>query len=251
MYSYQHRYHAGNFADLHKHICLLAIIQYLHKKPGGIFYLDAFAGEGYYDITSSEAQRNQEYLSGYGLLDNLKSSHQLFKDLADLVKTDILPGSPAVIASGLRENDRAFFIDNHPQAYQNLYDNFQYDKNIKTSKRESYEAVKSLVPYTESRGLILLDPSYEVKDEYCKIVDLVISSYKKNATGIYMIWYPIIANKNYHKELFQLFDKINNEKIWHHQFLPNQNQEGMIGSGLIVINMPWSVDKDVERCFGF
>ncbi len=249
MYSYQHRYHAGNFADLHKHICLLAIIKYLHKKPGSIFYLDAFAGEGYYDISSFEAQKNQEYLSGYGKLKQLANTHELFNDLSNLVRDDIIPGSPAVIASLLRENDRAVFIDNHPQAFEYLYNNFQYDKNIKTYKRESYEAVNALVPYRESRGLILLDPSYEVKDEYENIVDLVVSSYKKNATGIYMIWYPILANKNYHKYLFNIFDKVNNDKIWHHQFVPGNVEEGMIGSGLIVVNMPWSVDGEVEECF--
>ena len=250
MYSYQHRYHAGNFADLHKHTCLLAIINYLNKKPNPIFYLDAFAGEGLYDIQSFEAQKNQEYLTGYGLLEQAakQTSYPLFEQLYNLTKSNLIPGSPLVIASNMRENDRAFFIDNHPQAYEQLASNFQYDKNIKTAKRDSYEAVKSLIPYIESRGVILIDPSYEVKKEYQDISNLVLNSYKKNSTGIYIIWYPILANKNYHKEIFSLLD-IDNNKIWHHQFKPYDYYEGMIGSGLIVLNMPWSVDTQIEESF--
>jgi 23S rRNA (adenine2030-N6)-methyltransferase len=85
MYSYQHRYHAGNFADLHKHITLLAVLQYLHKKPGEFCVIDAFAGEGFYNLSSREAQYNQEYLTGYGLLENLSDNNPLCKDLYQLI----------------------------------------------------------------------------------------------------------------------------------------------------------------------
>lgn len=256
MYSYQHRYHAGNFADLHKHISLIAILQYLHKKTAPFFVLDAFAGEGQYNLKSVEAAKNKEYLTGMKLL-NQNIEYPLFNRFSSLVEKDIYPGSPKVIASQLRAQDRAAFIEGHPVAYSLLVDNFNVNKNnnLKIYKQDAYQAVKSLVPYKEPRGVIFLDPSYEVKEEYKNIAQLVLDSYKKNATGIYIIWYPLLVGKNYHNELIKILCslEIQSEKIWHHVFKPfkskNQPDYGLYGSGLVVINMPWSVDHEIEACF--
>lgn len=273
MYSYQHRYHAGNFADLHKHIVLLAILKYLHSKPTSIGVLDAFAGEGFYDLALKEAQKNQEYLSGMGLISS-KIAHpnsnrgneqqleqeELFADLlkitnfySNLYNKNIYPGSPAIIASYLREQDSAVFVENHPHAYQELANNFKSDlnKNIKVFKRDAYDAVNALTPFKTKRGVVLLDPSYEVKSEYSAIAELINGVYYKTRNYIYIIWYPLLKNNHYSEDLFELFKKIPHDNIWCSSLtlVDDTKSMGMYGSGLIVINMPWNVDKKLDEHF--
>lgn len=255
MYSYQHSYHAGNFADIHKHLALLAIMKYLHNKDSSICIIDAFAGEGIYDLNSKESSLNKEYQTGYSFLKDLVNKGDLFKELFNKAPENTYPGSPFIIQSELRSQDRAIFIENHKKSFEVLSENFYQiskNKNIKIYKKDAYEAMNSLVPYKESRGIVFIDPSYEVKFEYQKLSTFVCKNFKKNSTGIYVIWYPIIAQKNYHKELSMIFDNLDlpREKIWQNEIFYKKNQiEGMHGSGILVINMPWTVDKKLEECF--
>lgn len=255
MYSYQHRFHAGNFADIHKHITLIAILKYLHKKEPGFCVIDAFSGEGIYNLESKESSLNKEYQTGYRFLNELSKANVLFKELYNKAADNTYPGSPFVIQSELRKQDKAIFIENHRKSFEILSENFHNlakSKNISIIKKDAYEAVNSLVPYKEKRGLVFFDPSYEVKTEYQKLAEFVCKNLKKNATGIYVIWYPLIAGKNYHKVLYNIFEKINisKDKIWVSEIFYKKNKiEGMHGSGMIVINMPWTVDKELEECF--
>tara|TARA_R110002124_G_scaffold282537_1_gene457775 strand:- start:3189 stop:3989 length:801 start_codon:yes stop_codon:yes gene_type:complete len=254
MYSYQHRYHAGNFADIHKHVTLLAILKYLHNKESACCIIDAFAGEGIYNLNSKESDFNQEYKTGYSLLKDLSEKNFLYEELLQKTTENIYSGSPYVIQSELRSQDRAIFIENHTKTHALLVDNFKEisrHKNIKIYKRDSYEAVNALVPYKEPRGIIFFDPSYEVKTEYHKLANFVYNNYKKNPQGIYVIWYPIIFQKSFHKELFWLFDKFPKDKIWHNQIFHKKNEvkKGMYGSGIIVINIPWTVDTILDEHF--
>ena len=227
MYSYQHRYHAGNFADIHKHVTLLAILKYLHNKESACCIIDAFAGEGIYNLNSKESDFNQEYKTGYSLLKDLSEKNFLYEELLQKTTENIYSGSPYVIQSELRSQDRAIFIENHTKTHA------------------------LLVPYKEPRGIIFFDPSYEVKTEYHKLANFVYNNYKKNPQGIYVIWYPIIFQKSFHKELFWLFDKFPKDKIWHNQIFHKKNEvkKGMYGSGIIVINIPWTVDTILDEHF--
>lgn len=260
MYSYQHKYHAGNFADLHKHISLIAILKYLHRKSSPFCAIDLFAGDGLYDLSCIEAQKNQEYLTGYNLLDQLTTKQSqdalqpnLFKDLLDITPENIYPGSPKIIESFLREQDRGIFVENHPQAFSSLSSNFKKRANIKTYKRNAYEALSSFISYPETRGLVLVDPSYEVKNEYQDIAELILKAYARKPTTIYIVWYPILANKKSHQKLTPIFNSINSNDIWHHQLYLQSDFKssdyGMVGSGIIIINPPWTVDQTLEQHF--
>lgn len=251
MYSYQHKYHAGNFADLHKHITLIAILRYLHTKSKPFCVIDGFAGDGLYDLTSAEAQKNQEYLSGYGLLQNLalQKDNYLFQELLNQIKPNIYPGSPWIIKNLLRSQDNAIFIENHPQANQALINSIPKQDNIKIFKQDCYQLINSVINFTEPRGVVLLDPSYEVKSEYLKIAELIHKLYTRKPTCIYVIWYPILKDNHYYKKLVNELHTINNEKIWHHQLHNTQHKEGLVGSGIIVINMPWTIDSLLEQHF--
>ncbi len=249
MYSYQHKYHAGNIADFHKHITIIAILQYIQQKPTSCCIIDAFAGDGLYDITSFEAQKNKEFLYVYNRLNKFADHEEVFNHYSNLIGTSTYPGSPTIISSLIRPVDRAIFIENHPQSYEELVKNTPKQRNIKIVKQDCYKQLYSLIKYSESRGFLILDPSYEVKSEYEQIGNLVADLYKIKQNCVFMIWYPIIEGNNYYKKLLQALNSIDNEKIWHHQLKDPNKTAGMTGSGLFVINMPWNVDKVLENLF--
>lgn len=250
MYSYQHKYHAGNIADLHKHTILIAILEYMKLKPSSFCVIDAFSGDGLYDLKCSESLQNKEYETGYGLLNNIRSGYVYFDKLSSLEKDNIYPGSPYIITKTIRANDRAIFIENHPQSHKQLIKNIHQNKNISIYKKNCYEMLYSIIKFKETRGLIFLDPSYEVKSEYDEIAKLVTNLYKIKSSCIYIIWYPILSIHNYYRTLVKRLYAIKNiTKVWHHQILYSGKKSGLIGSGIFVINMPWSIDVILEKHF--
>ncbi len=257
MYSYQHRYHAGNFADLHKHLVLIAILEALQKKETPFCVLDAFAGEGIYDLNSKESQKNKEYLHGFGKARKALEFPYLVQELLRIAKiyqiedqTFIYPGSPAIIQTKLREQDRAVFIENHPQAYIQLKKYFGRNQQIHVHKRDGIEAINALVPFKQKRGLIFIDPSYEIKEEYNIICEVVEKTFLKFAQGIYMIWYPLLQENRHiqlRKRLRRSFDN-----VWQHEWKPIENAiDGMYGSGILIINPPWQLDKVMQESLSF
>ena len=251
MYSYQHRYHAGNFADLHKHVVLLAIFEALQQKEAPFCVLDAFAGEGIYDLNSKEGQKNKEYLSGFGKAKKALVAPRFIKELLKIAgsyqvedQTLMYPGSPAIIYS-------KFLIENHPRAYLQLRKHFGWRKQIHAHKRDSIEAINALVPFKGKRGLIFIDPSYELKEEYNTIAEIVASTYLKFSQGIYMIWYPLLRESRHLALLAEL--KRGFENTWQHELISGKNDldGGMYGSGIIIINPPWQLGKIVQEDLKF
>jgi 23S rRNA (adenine2030-N6)-methyltransferase len=253
MYSYQHRYHAGNFADLHKHLVLIAILKALQQKNTAFCVLDAFAGEGIYDLNCQESQKNQEYLNGFEKIRKSLEPNYLIQELLTIAKkyqtTDqifIYPGSPAIIHTNLRTQDQAIFIENHPQAYTQLKKHFSNQQQIHIHKRDGIEAINALIPFKTKRGLIFIDPSYEVKTEYNIICSLVKKAYLKFPQGIYMIWYPLLQ-ENKHVSLLTDLQNTFNNNIWQHELVPiKNNTEGLYGSGIIIINPPWQFNTIIQ-----
>ena len=254
MYSYQHQYHAGNFADLHKHLVLLAILNALQQKNSPICILDAFAGEGIYDLNSEESQKNKEYLQGFSKVRETVTPPDVLQELLQLAnkyqmpdKTLIYPGSPAIINSKLRPQDQAIFIENHPQAYIQLKKHFGHQQQVHLHKRNAIEAINALIPFKTKRGLIFLDPSYEVKTEYDVIYSTIQKAYLKFSQGVYMVWYPLLQ-ENRHIILINKLQKNFYNNIWQHELTPkNNNATGLHGSGIIVINPPWQFDTIIQK----
>lgn len=259
MYSYQHRYHAGNFADLHKHVVLLAVLAALQKKNTPFCVLDAYAGEGLYNLNCKESQKNKEYLSGFGKVQTEQDVPCLIQELLNIAKAYqtvdqpfIYPGSPAIIHAKLRPQDQAIFIENHPAAYIQLKKNLGRKAQTHIHKRDAMEAISALVPFKEKRGLIFLDPSYEVKEEYQIIGDLIQRAYLKFPQGIYMIWYPLLQAGRHTVLCADLKRRFQN--IWQHEWAPlavEDNMGGLYGSGIIIINPPWRLDQEVEESLRF
>lgn len=257
MYSYQHRYHAGSFADIHKHLVLLSVLTRLQKKTTPFCVLDAFAGEGIYNLHTSESQKTKEYNTGFAYLKQAQNLPPLLAKLLSIagsLKTmpdDLFyPGSPALIQPHLREQDRGILIENHPQAFAELKKNFNRYSNIHLHKRDALEALNALLPFPEKRGLIFIDPSYEVKTEYQQIANLVVKLHHKFSQGIYVIWYPILPEA-FHENLLKILKKAQIEH-WSSQWRPYPEMKtGMIGSGVFVLNPPWRLKEEMTVLFEF
>jgi 23S rRNA (adenine2030-N6)-methyltransferase len=162
----------------------------------------------------------------------------------------LYPGSPSLIQPYLREQDRVILIENHPQAFEELKKNFHRAQKMFLHKRDALEGLNALIPFPEKRGLIFIDPSYEVKTEYQQIANLVIKLHHKFAQGIYVIWYPILP-EGFHESLLKIFKNAQIE-YWSSQWWPfPQVKTGMIGSGVFVLNPPWMLKEEMTAHFDF
>jgi len=252
MLSYQHSYHAGNFADVQKHVTLLLLLDALAAKANPFFVLDAFAGRGGYDLQSPEAMKTAEYASGIGLIRQLDDVPELLNPYLDAVAAfngslELIryPGSPWLIRHRLRSQDRMICCELHPQEFVALQHEIGNSKGIRCQHIDALQAVRSLLPPAERRGLLLLDPSYEEKQEYARIVQAVIDRYKHWREGIYAIWYPVLK-AGQHQQMLDDLKKSGIRKILYAQITIDTDSDRMQGSGMIVINPPWKLKEQLE-----
>ncbi len=247
--NYRHHYHAGNFADVMKHVLLIGLLQGMNRKDSAYCYIDTHAGLGLYDLSEAPAQKTGEYKDGIGRLKDLKSAPPAW--VADYLATleqlqaersrGFYPGSPWLAFKALRPQDRAVLIELHPQDGTTLKNNFAPYRNVAVHERNAYEAIMGLIPPKEKRGLILIDPPYEEeRRNYPQIVKLLEKAHAKWPTGVYAIWYPIKERgmiNRFHRELAATGIK----KILACELcvMPDDNSLGLNGTGMIIVNPPW------------
>ncbi len=253
MLSYRHGYHAGNAADVLKHFILTYVLDYIKKKDKGFIFIDSHAGAGKYLISDPYMQKNKEYLQGIEKILQLKNDNIFLKKYLDLVKSinfnsdlKIYPGSCFLAAKSLRPNDNLYFFELHPKEFLNLKKNFENDSRVIIENRDSYQRLKKLLPPTEKRAVILIDPSYELKDEYEKVSEMLSDCYKKFPLGVYIIWYPVLKSKKSKKFIFNVLKK-NYKNLSHIEMITNNLNNGMQGSGLFILNCPWSIENDIKK----
>jgi 23S rRNA (adenine2030-N6)-methyltransferase len=198
--NYQHIYHAGNFADVLKHVILLQILKSLHNNPKPVFILDTHAARGRYNLKSIEANKSKEYVDGIGRLfyeldDSLPSS---VIDYVNAVKYEnknndlvFYPGSPSLIKQYLRPQDRAAFCELNEKEFFKLHALCHGKQNIKLVNGDGYEALMSFMPPREKQGLVLIDPPFEQRNEIMMLEKAIIKSLSSWPQGIFMLWYPI------------------------------------------------------------
>lgn len=254
MLSYQHEYHAGNFADVHKHLCLRVLFESLLRKDKPFCYIDCHAGAGIYDLESARARMTSEFSNGIGSLWGQRQDTDGPPTLAAYLqavaavnqgnKLRHYPGSPALARQWLRPQDRMLLLELHPQAQLALKKNFQGDSRVGVHSRDCYEGLPALVPPPIRRGLVLLDPSYEVKDEYRQLVKLTTTAFRRWSTATYAIWYPLLEAAR-HLELLAALQRSGMPGILVTEMTvadPSQSA-GMYGSGMAIVNAPWLTDK--------
>jgi len=251
MLSYRHGFHAGNAADVIKHFILLYVLDYLKKKDKNFLFIDAHAGAGKYLLSDSYMQKNKEYLLGISKIFKLKNDEIFLKNYIDLIKIlnpnseiEVYPGSSWLASQSLRKNDRLHFFELHPNEYLNLKNNFENDSRITIEKEDSYKRLIKIIPPKEKRAVILIDPAYELKDEYDKVTKLVTSCYKKFPLGIYIVWYPVLKNKK-SEGFVKNFLELSFKNLTHIEIITDNSSEGLQGSGLFIINTPFSIVKDI------
>ena len=198
MLSYRHSYHAGNFADVLKHIVQVAIIEYLKKKDKPFTVHDTHAGAGSYTIASDHMQKTGEYRDGIArLLDNrtgvgvIDQYVALVKKLNPVGKLTEYPGSPLISASLLREQDRLQCSELHSTDFELLQRRFADDKRVRVEKLDAWQGFKAMLPPQHRRGLVLIDPSYEMEADYLGLLPALQMAMERFSTATYAIWYPV------------------------------------------------------------
>lgn len=251
MLSYQHIYHAGNLADVHKHALLAAMLSYLTQKEKPLSYLETHAGRGLYALDAAEARKTGEAAAGIGRAEALfAADHPYLQVLADhraRYGATSYPGSPLVAALSLRPGDRMQLADLHPQEFAALKATMApYGADCR--QEDGLRFALARTPPDPRRGLMLIDPSYEVKADYAALPPLIGKVHAKWNVGVIVLWYPILAS-GAHRPMLAALEALALPKPLRHEvrFPPARDGRGMTGSGLFVVNAPFGTAEEAGR----
>lgn len=256
MLSYRHAFHAGNHADVLKHYVLGLVLDYMNQKDKPYWYIDTHAGAGMYSLTEGYATQNAEFEQGIA---KLMSADNLPKPLADFVaqikrfntnSLDFYPGSPMVAQDFLRADDKIRLFELHPSDCKLLIENFRgQGKQVKIEMQNGFSGIKACLPPPSRRAVVLIDPPYEDKQDYQHVVNMIKDSLTRFSTGTYMVWYPILQRP----EPAEMVDDLINLDLpnWLNVEMtiqePSVDGFGMHGSGLFIVNPPWTLPKILDE----
>jgi 23S rRNA (adenine2030-N6)-methyltransferase len=247
--NYRHAFHAGNFADVHKHVVLLALLEHLHKKPKPFFFLDTHAGPGVYDLQSAEARRGGEWQNGIGRIRKTTPPLACLDHYLAIVGStgQSYPGSPVIAAEMLRENDRAVFVEKHPDEALLLKETIGYRKRVSVLADSGFVALKAQLPPKENRGLVLIDPPYENDSEFADVAQALLIALGRWPNGIYCVWYPLKPGRSEQRLQRTLIDAgIKKILALELNVLPSDSPLGLNGSGLVIVNPPFHLDEQMR-----
>lgn len=249
MLSYLHAFHAGNFADVLKHIVISEILQYLAQKEKPFEYIDTHSGAGLFNLESESATKLNESSQGIGKLNavdwpELASYFAVISQYNADGKLAFYPGSPLIAQHFMRPQDRGWLFELHPREYESLKENVRNKRQIKAAHADGFKGLLALLPPQSRRALVLIDPSYEVKADYATVFKVVADAYKKFSTGVYAIWYPVV-DRGRIDLLERLFieSDIRNIQRYELAVTADAKAKGMTASGMIVINPPWQLKE--------
>jgi len=268
MLSYQHAYHAGNFADVLKHLVLCAVIDHMKQKEKPFYFHDTHAGRGLYPLALVEMQKLREHETGitklWPLLGNEKkmaappyagcipyaNALQRYNTGKSLTQ---YPGSGLLAQALMRGDDQAMLTELHPAEFESLKKNTEYLHNVIVQKTDAWIGLRAALPPRQKRGVILIDPSYELKNEHRQVIDALEDAWKRFATGVYLVWYPIIRGDNINSKLVRGITKLAppsllqiEMQVTHPVDGEHGNKTGLIGSGMLIINAPWQLDSSMS-----
>ncbi|MDP2574930.1 23S rRNA (adenine(2030)-N(6))-methyltransferase RlmJ [Vibrio penaeicida] len=255
MLSYRHSFHAGNHADVLKHIVQSLILNALNQKEKPYVYHDTHSGVGRYDLTHEWSEKTGEYKQGIARLwqaNNLPEEIQTYLEAVQSLNQDsslrYYPGSPRVARAHIRKQDRMVLTELHPSDHPLLEQEFHRDRQVSIYKEDGFQRLKASLPPKERRGLVLIDPPYELAHEYRDVVNAVAQSHKRWATGVYAIWYPVV-NRHDIDDMLSGLEKLGIRKILQIELgvSADTNERGMTASGMIVINPPWKLESQMKE----
>jgi 23S rRNA (adenine2030-N6)-methyltransferase len=251
--NYRHAFHAGNFADVHKHVVLLALLERLKQKPKPLFYLDTHAGRGGYDLRAEDATRGGEWREGIA---RLAGRPVRSADLARYLQVTHAaaaiptryPGSPLVALGALREDDRAVLVEQQPAEAQALKQATLGRRGVAVVCGDGYAALKTYLPPRENRGLVLIDPPYEADTEFADAERALRFALARWPNGVFALWYPIKAGAQ-SQRLNAALQTSGLRKLLRLELTarPADSPIGLNGSGLVIANPPWKFDGEMAQ----
>ena len=250
MLSYQHIYHAGNLADVHKHALLAWMLAYLAVKDKPLTYIETHGGRALYDLSGDEALRTGEAAQGIEKVRSWFAPDHPYARVLKQVETEngpnSYPGSPLIAASLLRPTDQIHIAELHPREHAAL-ELALSPFPAKIHNRDGFEMAHALTPPTPRRGLMLIDPSYEVKDDYAAIPRHIAKIARAWNVGIIALWYPLLVSKA-HLPMLNALTQAHPDALRHEvRFPPARPGHGMIGSGMFIINAPYGTQDEAKR----
>jgi 23S rRNA (adenine2030-N6)-methyltransferase len=257
--NYRHAFHAGGFADVIKHIVLVRILSYLQDKPAAFRVIDTHAGAGLYDLTSDEARRGGDWLTGIARLLQARFSENvalLVKPYLDIVRAfnpqrdlQAYPGSPLIARALLRPQDRLTACEVESKARKRLIDALRRDTQARVVDLDGWMALPAFVPPKERRGLVLIDPPFEAQEEEFRTIEgALLQALERWPTGTYAIWYPI--KLRHQPQRFQRWFGLQRiPKVLCTELLlhPDNSTLRLNGCGMVIVNPPWKFDRQLEE----
>lgn len=251
MLSYQHIYHAGNLADVQKHALLSVMLDYMTRKPKPLSYLETHAGRGLYHLDSDQALKTGEAAAGVGAVaDWFETDHPYSGALGTIRNREgetAYPGSPMIAATLLRKEDRIHLAELHPQENEAL-SLAMMGSGAKVYEQDGFAMAQSLCPPEPRRGMILIDPSYEIKSDYETLPRFIAKLHRKWNVGVIALWYPILTS-GAHKPMLSALEAQNLPDTLRHEvrFPPVREGHRMIGSGMFIVNTPYGLKNEARR----
>jgi 23S rRNA (adenine2030-N6)-methyltransferase len=254
--NYKHVYHAGNFADVAKHVGLLYCLDALKRKEGGFFALDSHAGRGFYDLQAAEASKSGEAERGIQRLIQTRIDEKMLGRYFSAIharrgkRLARYPGSPALIAGSLRPQDRAIFVELTPAEARAGEREIESAGRIRVQIEDGYAALKALLPPQERRGLVLIDPPYESIDELKTMLQAFADAYRRWPTGVFLMWYPI-RSAGQRSKVHARFEALGIPKMLYADLAihPDDAGVGLAGSGLMMVNPPYGADEYLQSAY--
>lgn len=254
--NYRHAFHAGGFVDVSKHITLTRLIEYLKLKPAAFRMIDTHAGIGRYSLTGEEAKRSPEWLDGIAklLAAELKPPVKaLVQPYIDAVMSDNrngtlarYPGSPLLARKLFRPQDRLSALELHPADYRKLRDLFEGDIQVRVTELDGWLALNAYVPPKEKRGLVLIDPPFEERGEWERMVEGLGKAHKKWATGLYALWYPLKEPREVNSFVTALKATGINKMLRTELTVMTPIAGRLYGTGMIVVNPPFTLEAELN-----
>jgi len=258
--NYRHAFHAGNFADVVKHVVVARILTHLRDKPAAFRVIDTHAGAGVYNLASGEARRSGEWRDGIARVRDatfapavaalLKPYFEVIDALNGADELRLYPGSPAIARAWLRPNDRLLACELHPDAAISLRQNLRGDPRIKVLEIDGWTALGAYVPPVERRGLVLVDPPFEHEAEFTRLAKGLENAHRKWPTGIYALWYPI-KGRPAPDNLAKSVRRFGIAKVLRTELTvaPLSDPSRLNGSGLLIVNPPWKLEAELSLLF--
>jgi 23S rRNA (adenine2030-N6)-methyltransferase len=260
--NYQHAFHAGNFADVHKHIVLTRVLDHLRQKPAAFRVVDTHAGAGRYELFGPQAARSGEWRDGIGRLFAMPRSGAAGTDAAQTLIAPYLdivaalnpggplrlyPGSPMIVKALLRRQDRLIACELEPSAAASLEAVLRGDARAKALAMDGWMALFANIPPKERRGLVVIDPPYEESIDFARLSETLAQAHRKWANGVYLLWYPIKARAA-PDALARRLRRLAVPKILRCELTiaPPRADGALAGSGLIIVNAPFPLQRELQ-----